>query len=63
MKTSWTNILIGLAVLLGAVYVLKPSLIVRRNEGFADVDVGGIVGIVVFVVFLCFAFGAIAMSK
>lgn len=62
MKATAVNVLIGLTILVAALYVLKPSMF-SRNEGFSDTDVGGIVGIIVFVLFICFGFMAIATHR
>jgi hypothetical protein len=63
MKTNWTSVLIGAAIVLAVVYYLNPSIIAPGSEGFADIDTGGIVAIVLFVVFICFGFLAIATHK
>lgn len=59
MKTNWTNILIGAAVLLTVIYMLKPSVFASQNEGFQDNTAGAVIGIFLFVFVM--GFGIMAM--
>jgi protein-S-isoprenylcysteine O-methyltransferase Ste14 len=44
MKTNWTNVLVGTAVIAAVVYFLYPTA--PRYEGFAEQSVGSILGMV-----------------
>jgi hypothetical protein len=59
MKTNWSNVLIGAAVLFAVVYVLYPSAFVSKNEGFQDNTAGAVIGIILFVFLI--GFGIMAM--
>ena len=61
MKSNWTNVLIGAAVILAVVYYLKPSMV--GGEGFEDLASGGLIGLIIFIVFLTIAFIGIMTSK
>ena len=59
MKTNWTNVLIGAAIILAVVYMLRaPSA-----DGFEDLAQGGLIGLIIFIVFVCLGFFAIFTSK
>lgn len=61
MKTNWTHVLIGAAVILAVVYYLKPSQ--PGYDGFEDLAGGGLVGLIIFIAFLTIAFIGIMTSR
>ena len=59
MKANLTNVLIGIVVILAVVYYLRsPSA-----DSFEDLPKGGLIGLIVFIIFVCLGFVAIFTHK